>query len=124
MESTRQVEGNAAAAQSCCAPDGKSGWLNSRNVLIAAAVLGGGGALFFGWNWLVAAGLASVVLGVLPCLVMCALGICASRMGKKDAPASATAPLPPKEVNVESTATPPSAAPSPPAAAQAATPAA
>ena len=92
MEATKQIEGNAAAAQSCCAPAAKSGWLSSRNVLIGALVLGGAAGLFFGWNWIVAAGFASIVLGVLPCLAMCALGVCASRMGRKDAPATA-APL-------------------------------
>ncbi|RFC63824.1 hypothetical protein [Mesorhizobium denitrificans] len=31
------------------------------------------------WDWLVAAGLASLVLAVLPCAVMCALGVCMHR---------------------------------------------
>ena len=96
MESTKQIEGNASGAQSCCAPAGKSGWLSTRNIVIGAAVLGGGGALFFGWNWLVAAGLASILLGILPCLAMCGLGLCMNRMGKKNAP-SAGAPVPPSE---------------------------
>lgn len=104
MESTKQVETNAAAAQSCCAPAGKSGWLNSRNLLIGAAVLGGGGALYFGgWGWLVAAGLAPIILGVLPCLAMCALGLCASRMGKKESP-NASISVPPKAADTESLA--------------------
>jgi hypothetical protein len=93
MEST---EGNASGAQSCCAPAGKSGWLSTRNMVIGAAILGGGGALFFGWNWLVAAGLASIVVGILPCLAMCALGLCMNRMGKKEAP-NGGASLPPRE---------------------------
>lgn len=88
MESTRQIEGTATTAQSCCVPVGKSGWLNMRNVLIGAIFLGGGAGLFFGWNWLVAAGLASIIVGILPCLAMCALGLCMNRMGKKDAPTS------------------------------------
>ena len=93
MENTRNVEANTAAAQGCCAPAAKSGWLSSRNLLIGVAVAGGGGALFFGWDWLVAAGLASIIIGVLPCLVMCGLGMCA--MGKKDAGTGAQA-IPPK----------------------------
>lgn len=110
MEATKQTQGNpSAAAQGCCAPAGKSGWLSSRNVLIGALILGGGGGLFFGWNWLVAAGFASVILGVLPCLAMCALGLCANRMGKKDATPSPTAALPPKEVDVQSSPAPASA---------------
>lgn len=34
------------------------------------------GLSFGGWGWLVAAGLAPVILSTLPCLVMCALGVC------------------------------------------------
>jgi len=116
MESTKQVEGSAATAQGCCAPAGKSGWLSSRNILIGAALLGGGGALLFGWNWLVAAGFASLILGVLPCLVMCALGLCMHRAGKKDAASSVTASLPPSQADVESNATPASPESSPPPA--------
>lgn len=33
--------------------------------------------LFGGWGWLVAAGLAPIILSALPCLVMCGLGVCA-----------------------------------------------
>jgi len=50
-------------------------------VLVVLAVAAG---LFFGWDSLVALGVSGLVLSVLPCLAMCALGICASRMGKKD----------------------------------------
>lgn len=37
-------------------------------------------ALWSRWDWLVAAGLASLVLAVLPCAVMCALGVCMHRL--------------------------------------------
>ncbi|MEQ8396162.1 hypothetical protein [Thalassobaculum sp.] len=37
--------------------------------------------LALNWSWLVAAGLAPLLLGVLPCVAMCALGLCMSRMG-------------------------------------------
>lgn len=49
-------------------------------VLVALAL---GAGLLFGWDSLVALGVSGLVLSVLPCLAMCALGICASRMGKK-----------------------------------------
>ena len=39
-------------------------------------------SLFLGWGWLVAVGLSSIVLSVLPCVAMCALGLCAGS-GKK-----------------------------------------
>lgn len=35
----------------------------------------------FNWGWLVASGTASVLLTVLPCLVMCALGLCMAKLG-------------------------------------------
>ena len=96
MENARDTEANAASAQSCCAPAGKSGWRSSRNLLIGGLALAGGGAMFLGWDWLVAAGVASIIVAMAPCLVMCALGLCASRMGKKDAGTGAQA-VPPKE---------------------------
>jgi hypothetical protein len=34
------------------------------------------GLYFGGWAWLVAAGLAPIILSTLPCLVMCAFGVC------------------------------------------------
>ena len=95
MESTPPVE-DKDAAQSGCAPATNSRRFYSRNVLIGASVLGVGGALFFGWDWLVAAGVASVIVGVLPCLAMCALGLCASRLGRKDA-ANTVSGVPPRE---------------------------
>jgi hypothetical protein len=37
----------------------------------------------FNWGWLVAAGVAPILLAVLPCLAMCALGLCMGRGGKE-----------------------------------------
>ena len=37
-------------------------------------------AVGFSWSWLVAAGIAPVLLSVLPCLVMCGLGLCMNKM--------------------------------------------
>lgn len=82
MEHTRKVEANAAAVQDCCTPTAKSGWLNPRNLLISLALAGGTGALVLGWDWVVAAGLASIILALAPCLVMCALGLCMRRQKK------------------------------------------
>jgi hypothetical protein len=97
MESMRNTEANTrASAQSCCAPAAKSGWLSSRNLMIGVTAIGGAAALFFGWDWLVAAGAATFIVALAPCLVMCALGVCASRMGRKEAAPAAPA-LPPKE---------------------------
>jgi hypothetical protein len=36
-------------------------------------------ALWARWDWLAAAGLAPIILAMLPCAVMCALGVCMHR---------------------------------------------
>lgn len=67
----------AATQDSCCAvPASRTGrW---RPWLIGGAVVVPIG-LYGGWDWLVAAGLAPILIGVLPCLAMCALGLCMGR---------------------------------------------
>jgi hypothetical protein len=50
-------------------------------VMLVAVAIGAG--LFFGWDSLAALGLTGVIVSVLPCLLMCAAGVCASRLGKK-----------------------------------------
>lgn len=50
-------------------------------------------SLYLGWSFVVAAGLASVVLGFLPCAAMCALGLCMRPGGKcSDRGAESSAP--------------------------------
>jgi hypothetical protein len=50
--------------------------------LAAIAIVAG---LAFNWSWLVAAGLAPILISTLPCLIMCAFGVCMMcRSGKKD----------------------------------------
>jgi hypothetical protein len=51
-------------------------YLGNRSALL---VLGAGVLLAeigLNWSWLVAAGIAPILLSTLPCLVMCALGVC------------------------------------------------
>ena len=50
--------------------------LRSRRRLIAVAVLLLALGLAFNWSWLVAVGAAPLILAVLPCAVMCGLGLC------------------------------------------------
>ena len=69
--------------------------LSDRRVLIigaiALAVLG----IWAGWGWVVALGVAPLILAAAPCLVMCALGLC--MMGKgSGGQSSATRGSPPK----------------------------
>jgi hypothetical protein len=52
-------------------------YLGSRWALLGLSSLAViAGLAFGGWGWLVAAGLAPVILSTLPCLVMCAFGVC------------------------------------------------
>lgn len=57
--------------------------LGSRAALavLAAAIVGAG--LAVNWNWLVAAGIAPILLALAPCAAMCALGVCMNRTGGK-----------------------------------------
>ena len=51
-------------------------WLRNRWALILGVFALVGAGLALGWPWLAAAGLAPLVLAVLPCAAMCALGMC------------------------------------------------
>ena len=52
------------------------GRLNRRVAVLLWSAGGIGIGLLFSWSWLVAAGLSSVVLAILPCAAMCAAGLC------------------------------------------------
>lgn len=77
-------------------------YLGGRRGLIILAVIALVAGLALNWNWLVAAGVAPLLLAVLPCIAMCALGLCMNRMAGKscttgtDAAKSATEPAPPQ----------------------------
>jgi len=60
--------------------DAARGHLGSRRALLILAVVALIGGVALNWSWLVAAGIAPVLLTVLPCLVMCGLGLCMSRL--------------------------------------------
>lgn len=55
-------------------------YLVNRWVLLAlgGAVLVVGAAL--NWSWLVAAGIAPILIALAPCAVMCAVGLCSMKM--------------------------------------------
>ena len=68
-------------------------YLGNRWVLLALGglVLIVGGAL--NWGWLVAAGIAPVLVAVAPCAIMCALGLCGMKMmGGSNAAEESSAP--------------------------------
>ena len=55
-------------------------YLGGRRGLIAAGAAIAVAGLAFNWAWLVAAGIAPLLLSVLPCVAMCALGLCMNQM--------------------------------------------
>jgi hypothetical protein len=72
--------------------------LRNRWVLVTAAVLALVAIVAASWNWLVAAGLATILVSALPCVVMCGLGLCMHRFlggsGSPQTSGSATADPP------------------------------
>ena len=60
-------------------PDSTRQWLTGRRVLVLTGAALAVPALWLGWPWLLAAGLAPLLLSLAPCLVMCGLGLCAMR---------------------------------------------
>lgn len=52
---------------------------NRRVLLIVGGVVLVAG-LAFNWSWLAAIGVAPLLLSVLPCVAMCALGLCMNKM--------------------------------------------
>lgn len=78
---------------SCCATPDKSTssrlphWATRNRLMMAGAAVVIGG-LVFNWGWLVAIGVAPILLAVAPCGIMCALGLC--MMGMKKPPAEPT----------------------------------
>jgi len=56
-------------------------WLTRPRGLIVVAIAIIGAGLALGWDWVVAAGLAPLLLAVAPCAAMCALGLCVMAKG-------------------------------------------
>lgn len=50
-------------------------------ILLALAIVGA--ALYLNWTWLVAIGVAPLLIALAPCAVMCALGLCMAKKGGK-----------------------------------------
>ena len=59
-------------------------YLGRPRVLLILATIAIVAGLVFNWNWLVAAGLAPILISTLPCLIMCVFGACMMcRSGEK-----------------------------------------
>src|SRR6266571_4205439 len=58
-------------------------WMPTKRwALIGLAIGGAIAGLALGWDWIVAAGMPPLVVSVLPCVAMCALGMCAMHGGQ------------------------------------------
>jgi hypothetical protein len=77
---TAQPAPAAGQDETGCATQTKRGRLTPW--LIGGTALALPLALYAGWDWLVAAGLATTVVALAPCLAMCALGLCMGRSKK------------------------------------------
>ena len=55
-------------------------YLGSRWALVAIALVVAAGGIALNWSWLVAAGIAPIFLTLLPCAVMCGLGLCMNKL--------------------------------------------
>ena len=66
-------------------------YLGSRFGLLAIAAVALGIGAYSSWGWLVAAGIAPLLLTFAPCAAMCALGLC-SMGGKSKSPTDAASP--------------------------------
>jgi hypothetical protein len=64
-------------------------YLSGRRGLVVISAVMLAGAAAFNWSWLVALGVAPLLLSLAPCVAMCALGFCMSRMGGKSCSAAA-----------------------------------
>jgi hypothetical protein len=94
MEKSQELQVQESS-QSCNPVLTLGGRVSQGTTLTVLAVAGVGAGLVLGWDSLVALGLSSFVLALLPCAVMCAVGLCASRMGKSAQTATGTPPATP-----------------------------
>ncbi|MFA6031376.1 MAG: hypothetical protein WC889_00550 [Myxococcota bacterium] len=62
-------------------------YLGGRRGLIAVCAAIAVAGLAFNWSWLVAVGIAPLLVSTLPCVAMCALGLCMHRMTGRACPA-------------------------------------
>jgi hypothetical protein len=76
-------------------------WLGGRTGVIVSLGLLAAIGIGLGWSWLVAVGVAPLLVAVLPCAAMCALGLCASRLGGRGCSSEAKTPSPEPQVGIQ-----------------------
>ena len=65
-------------------------YTGNRLVLAGAAAVLVALGLYVGGGWLAALGLAPIILSLLPCVAMCALGLCVMRSGARSGETQST----------------------------------
>ena len=68
---------DTVSTECCAAP--RSFWSRPRILAVAGTAALGGGA-WLGWDWLVALGVAPILIAVGPCLLMCGAGLCVGKL--------------------------------------------
>ena len=59
-------------------------WLTGRVVLVGVAIVLIAGGIFLNWSTLIILGIAPAILGFVPCLTMCLLGLCHKELSLYD----------------------------------------
>lgn len=91
LDGSQMNVGRAGGGGSCCGSAisgsgfgiSRFSWLGGRRGMIVGAVAVVGAGLAFGWPTLVALGIAPILLSLLPCAAMCALGLCMMGKGRQ-----------------------------------------
>ena len=77
-------------------------YLGRRAGFVAMAAIALGAGAYFNWGWLVAAGIAPLIISIAPCAAMCALGLCMSgRSRAAPAPDQASTTTEPTKLTTE-----------------------
>jgi hypothetical protein len=76
-------------------------YLGGRRGLIIFAGLALIAGLAMNWSWLVAAGIAPILISALPCAAMCALGLCMNRAGGKSCAKTGSEHRPPATTSTD-----------------------
>ncbi len=58
-------------------------YLGGRRGLLIFGGIALAAGLMLNWSWVMAIGLAPILIALAPCAVMCALGVCMHKMGNK-----------------------------------------
>lgn len=94
---------NLAKPSGTAEPAGRLGrYLSGRRGLLVLGGIAVTLGLGLNWSWLAAAGITPILVGLLPCAAMCALGLCLPRLMRPTADEAASRDMPLNEVPASS----------------------